>query len=354
MTDERNKGLQDEKLRWGGATLADVAERAEVSKSTVSRALSDDPTLNIREETRLRIKAAADALGYRPNSNARGLRLSRSWCLAFVVPELQNPVFGQTIDGAHRAASERGYTMLIAPVDYSPAQSEFARNIVQGSRVDGVLNTLERPDLIASLSALKARMVLVNRQTGAEGEHCVLLDNIAGARLAVRELAALGHRRIAYMPSTSTSWVSRRRREGYYLGMEAVGLSGEAMEMPPCEADLAAAEATAAAVLSQPERPTAIVAWNILLAVGVTRAARRLGVSIPGDLSVISLNDSSAAEMMTPQVSAVRLPLFRLGHAAASLLIDLIEGKPAAGEPPILPPEGVILRETTGPIPPER
>ncbi|RAI01525.1 LacI family transcriptional regulator [Acuticoccus sediminis] len=344
--------MQDEAIRWGPATLADVARRADVSKSTVSRALSNDPTLNIRDETRLRIKAAAHELGYMPNSNARSLRLARSWCVAFVVPELQNPVFGQTIDGAHRAAADRGYSMLIAPVEASPAHDELARNIVLGSRVDGILlNTLEYPKFLADTSALQARMVLVNRQTGADGEHCVLLDNEAGARLAVQELAKLGHRRIAYMPTSSVSWVSQRRREGYHLGMKAVGLEGEERIMPECEADLAAAEACAAEILASPNRPTAIVAWNILLAVGVTRAARRLGIAVPEDLSVISLNDSSAAQMMTPQVSAVRLPLFQLGWQAACLLIDLIEGKPVAPEPVVLTPECVILRETTGPAP---
>ena len=336
----------------GLATLADVARKAEVAKSTASRALSKDPTLSIRPDTRNRIEMAAAELGFIPNPNARSLRLARSWSLAFVVPQLDNPIFGQTIDGAHHAAVARNYSILIAQVDEKTAGEGFGRRLVVATRVDGVLlNTVHYPDLLGDLSALQARVVLVNRQTGAEGEHSVLVDNEAGAALAVAHLSELGHRRIGYLSAASKTFITERRLNGYHRGLAAAGLTFEDALMERCDVDTAAAEAAAYRLLTRPERPTAIVAWNLVLAAGVTRAARRLDLTVPQQLSVIALNDSPAAEMMTPQISAVRLPLFALGAAAATQLIDLIEDRPLRAHPIILPPDGVIQRESTGPAP---
>lgn len=336
----------------GLATLADVARRAEVAKSTASRALSKDPTLNIRPDTRNRIELAAAELGFIPNPNARSLRLARSWSLAFVVPQLDNPIFGQTIEGAHHAAVSRNYSILIAQVDASTAAEGFGRRLVVATRVDGVLlNTVQYPELLDDLDALQARVVLVNRRTGTDGENSVLVDNEAGAALAVSHLVQLGHSRIGYLSSNSTTFISDRRYEGYRRGLGAAGLSFDETLIASCDADAAAAEAAAFRLLSTGGRPSAIVAWNLVIAAGITRAARRLGIAVPAALSVIALNDSPSAEMMTPQISAVRLPLFDLGAAAASRLIDLVEGRPIISRSLVLPPEGVVQRESTGPAP---
>ncbi|XWN31514.1 MAG: LacI family DNA-binding transcriptional regulator [Devosia sp.] len=353
MPNGKKRGSVDE--NWdasGPATLADVARRANVAKSTVSRALSNDPTLNIREETRARIKAVAAELQYVPNPTARSLRLLRSWSLAFVVPELDNPVFGQTIEGAHRAAVERNYSMLIAKIDASEPYQDFGQRLVLGSRVDGILlNTVQYPAVLKDLKALNAKVVLVNRRSGDENEHSVMLDNAGGAVMAVAHLVGLGHRKIAYIAAPPVTSVSKERLAGYRRGLAAAGLRYNKALVAECEPSAGAAEAAARAMLACDPAPTAVVAWNLAIAAGVTRAALSLGVPVPEALSVIALNDAGPAEMMTPAITAVQFPLFRLGWQAASTLIDLIEGLPVSKQPAALPPISLRCRESTGPVP---
>ncbi|MCF3936736.1 LacI family transcriptional regulator [Acuticoccus sp. M5D2P5] len=333
------------------ATLADVARRAEVAKSTVSRALSNDPNLNIREETRLRIKAAAAELSYMPNPNARSLRLSRSWTLAFVVSELDDPDFGQIIEGAHRAAVEHNYSMLIAQVEDGKAPHDFGRRIVVGSRVDGVLlGTVQDAKLVGDLASLGARVVMVDRELAADKGHSVVVDNEAGTALAVAHLAALGHRRIAYLSAHVTGDLADRRRSGFLAGLSEAALDDTVQtirDIPPSAHD---AEAVTLEILTGPNPVTAFIAWNLPIAAGIIRAANRLNLKVPQDVSVISLNDTRAADMMTPSITAVHLPLFRLGWSAATTLIDLIEGRNFEPKPVVLRPDGVITRESTGPV----
>ncbi|WP_108659188.1 LacI family DNA-binding transcriptional regulator [Acuticoccus kandeliae] len=333
----------------GPATLADVARRAEVAKSTVSRALSNDPNLNIREETRLRIQAAAAELSYIPNPNARSLRLSRTWTIAFVVPELGSPVFGQIIEGAHRAAAEQNYSVLIAQVEEGGSPRELGRRIVLGSRVDGVLlGTVDDQRLLDDFTSLGARVVAVNCDTGDANDYSVIVDNEAGAQLAVGHLAELGHARIAYLCAAAPTYVSDRRRSGFIAGLEAANLPVDPRLLREINPSAHDAEAAALDLLSDIDRPTAFVAWNLAVAAGITRAARKLKLCVPDAVSVISLNDTRAAEMMTPAVTAVRLPLFRLGWSAATNLIDLIEGRRVDPHAMILRPDGVVHRESSG------
>lgn len=343
VTDETNASSR--------ATLADVARLASVAKSTVSRALTNDPTLNIRDETRRRIKTVAAELSYVPNPNARGLRLLRSSTIAFVVPELDNPVFGQTIEGAQRAAAERLYSMVIAKVDKNDAFAAFGRRLVLGSRVDGILlSTVAFDALLREFDALDAKVVLVNRRIGNAHDHAVMLDNAGGAALAVAHLAALGHRRIAYMAAPPFTNVSHERLEGYRRGLSEAGLDHVAALEVVCEPSAPAAEARARALLSSHDRPSAVVAWNLSIAAGVTRAAHALGEGVPERISVIALNDAGAAEMMTPSITTVRQPLFDLGWDAANALINRIEGRPREAASTPLAPIGIVERESTGPF----
>lgn len=332
-------------------TLADVARRAGVAKSTISRVLSNDRSLNIRDETRQRILAAVEALGYRPNPSARNLRTARSWSIAFVVPEIDNPIFIQTIHGAQRAAVERHYSILIAHMDAAHLDRELYQRMVLGNRVEGLLvNTVRHPALLADLRRLDSPYVLVNRETDRP-DHGVILDNEGGVRLAVRHLLELGHRRIGYVSGPTAHYASARRLAGYRSALDDAGIGYDPDIFAECQFDRAGAERAARAILRAGRPPTAMVAGNLVIASGITAAAATLGIPVPARLSVIALHDVPAAEMMTPRITAVRFPLFDLGWTAANALIDLIEGRIDGRIQQVLPPAGIVTRDSTGPAP---
>lgn len=357
----RREGGSDARVRarQPGArvpTLADVARHAGVAKSTISRVMSGDRTLSIRDDTRQRILDSVEALGYRPNPSARNLRTARSWSIAYVVPEIDNPIFIQTIHGAERAALERHYSILIAHADTAHPDRDLYHRMVLGNRVEGLLvNTVQDPDLLADLHRLGAPYVLVNRETD-RAEHGVILDNEGGVRLAVRHLVELGHRRIGYVSGPTAHYASARRLAGYRSALAEAGMAYDPALFAECQFDRAGAERAAGMILrggrtAETMPPTAVVAGNLVIASGITAAAASLGIAVPARLSVISLHDVPAAEMMTPRITAVRFPLFDLGWSAANALLDLIEGRIQERIRRVLPPDGITLRDSTGPVP---
>lgn len=336
------------------AMLQDVARRAGVAKSTVSRVMSNDPSLNIRQETRERIREAVEQLHYVPNPNARNLRTSRSWSTAFVIPELDNTIFVQTMQGAEAGFVEQNYSMLIAHIDVERPDRELYRRMVLGNRVEGLLvNTIQDTELLADLRRLNTKYILVNRHTDQD-EHCVILDNEGGVRLAVDHLVELGHRRIGYISGPTGQYASERRYAGYLAALEAHGIPYDPAIFGVCYYDRDGAAAAATAMLTTSERPTAIIASNLVIASGITTAGSELGYPVPDQLSVVALNDGPSAVMMTPQITAVRFPLFELGRTAAADLIALIEGRTEGSIRRVLPPDGIAARRSTAPAPKRR
>lgn len=333
-------------------TLQDVAARAGVAVSTVSRILIGEKTLSIRPETRQRVLEAARALAYRPNQQARTLRTRRSYSFGVVVPEIDNPAFTTIIQGAQRAALENRHSLLIGYVDKHYPDLELYRRLVHDNQVGGLLvTTIQNPDLTQGLHALGVPYVLVNRRLD-DNTPRVLVDYEAGTRQAVAHLCALGHRRIGYVSGPLAHYTGRSRLAGYRAGLAEAGIVFEASLVQECEYDRAGAEAAALRLLQGTgERPTALCAANVAVASGILVVARGLGIAVPEQLSVIALLDGPAANMLTPSITAVQYPFFELGHTAALDLMDLMAQRPLRDRLRVLPPGGIAARESTGPAP---
>lgn len=328
--------------------LEDVARRAGVAKSTVSRVLIGEKTLNIREETRQRILEAVRELDYRPNHSARSLRKQRSFSLGVVVPEIDNPVFTTIIQGAQRATLERNYSLLIAYVDRDYPDRELYQRMVHANQVDGLLvTTIQNPGLTAGLRRLGANYILVNRRSGDE-DHTVIVDYEAGTRQVVEHLTGLGHRRLGYISGPLAHYTGRRRLAGYRAGLAAAGLPFDPSLIVECEYDRPGAEAAMRRLLDHPDGPpTAVCAANVVVASGILAAAIGRGIAVPDDLSVAALLDAPAAEMVTPRITAMRYPFFELGRIAANDLIEIIENGPGARIERTLAPAGLVERNST-------
>ena len=334
--------------RQGGpARLDDVATRAGVAKSTVSRVMSGEATLAIREDTRQRILTAATELGYSPDARGRALRLKRSYTLGIVVPEIDNPAFGAIIRSAQKAAIECGYSLFISLADKDQPDADLYRRLVEGSRVDGVLvTTVSDTGFVAELRRRSVKYLLVNREIESE-PNSIIVDYVDGTEQAVAHLAGLGHRRIALVSGPLRQYTGRKRLEGFQRGLAKATLTFDPALVEECNYGwYEAGDALSRLLQSSVDSPTAICAANTIVASGIIARARTLGLSIPEDLSVIALLDERLSVMQVPAITAVQYPFEELGRRAALRLIDLIENaSPPSNER--LPPLGLSLRETT-------
>jgi len=343
-------GLVDLKRR--GVTLKQVAVVAGVDPSVVSRVANADPALNISDETRARVIEAIESLGYRANQAARNLRLSRNFTLGLFLPDVSNPVYAPIVRGVIQESGAKGYAVVLgSEYGSSDAVRSFARLLDDGL-VDGILvATGAANDAEVERGLMKdERIVLVNRRSrGASAS--AFVDDVSGSALATQHLINLGHRRIGHLAGPTGVETSRRRYDGYARALKDAHLRvSHSLVVELSGWSVQAGYVAARALLTLPDRPTAIFAANLGAAIGAMKAANELQISIPDQLSLIAFHDSDLAEFVTPPLTTVRMPLFELGRAAAKLLINRIEGREVPVELKIDGIGELRLRRSTAPI----
>jgi LacI family transcriptional regulator len=291
-------------------TLADVAAHAGVDASVVSRVLSRDPRLNIRDATRDRVLRSVQVLDYRPNELARGLRTSRAKAFGLLIPDFANPVYSSIIAGAEAAATELGYLLVTASLAGQTA-------VLGEGRVDGLLLAGPehglRPDV---------PVILVNRRT-AGARRYVILDDERAARLAVEHLAHLGHRRIAHVAGPEDADTAQRRLTGYLRAMTDAGLAVDDDLVVHADYTDTGGATAMRALVTRGRPPTAVFVANVASAIGALHEARTAGLRLPGDLSVVAVHDLPLAGYLSPPLTTVRMPLGELGRQAITLLASV-------------------------------
>ncbi|MBL8326302.1 MAG: LacI family DNA-binding transcriptional regulator [Rubrivivax sp.] len=335
------------------STISDVAARAGVNVSTASRVLRADANQRVRPETRDRIMAAAKALNYEPNPTARALRGARTLSLGIVVPLMENPVYALAIQGAERAAWQRGYSLLIAHEHKVTASRSVYEGLARANRVDGLIVASLDPDedLLRSLAPCGVPFVLFNRRS-SRIPHCVAVDGRQAALMAVQQLAGLGHRRIAYLAGRTDDYNGSQRLAGFLQGLAGAGLKHESGLLVTGEyTPISGAAGMERLLEANAVPPTAVVA-TLVVAAGALRLLHQRGIAVPKDMSIVGLHDMPIAEMLSPPLTTVALPVEAMGHAAAMGVIDLIEGK-RSSVGTTLAPLGLVERASTA-RPPKR
>ena len=306
------------------ARLHEVAREAGVHVSTASRVINDAHDASVRPETRERILAAARKLNYRPNAMARGLRLRATGAIGFLVPSLRNPVNSPVARSAVARAWERGFVVLLAE-DYGDeaAQAAYERLVVQ-HRIDGLLIQSARmgAPFFDHFDDGHVPCVFVDRAHTTAGRNVTMRDEDAG-RLAAEHLAALGHRGVGHIAGPADLDTIERRRRGFIARAGELGLEITVLEAPLDER--AGYEAYAAIVARAPSL-TALYVANFNQSIGVLAAIRAGGRRIPSDISILSHDDDPLAEFLDAPLTAIEMPLGRLGAVAVDALIDQIEG----------------------------
>lgn len=330
------------------ATIADVAAEAGVGVGTVSRVLNGGA--NVREATRRKVLEVMGRLGYRPSHLAAALSRGTSRTVAVVVPFVTRPSVVVRLAGALAVFDERGYDAVVCNVETPQQRDRHLQALVARHRADGVVVVSLRLAERHLFSFERARVPLVMVDAEAPGVPRTVIDDIAGGRLATQHLLSLGHRRIGFVGDSfahgsdeDLAFVSSRRRlDGYRRALRAAGVEYDhsLVQRGPHEA---AAE-LAGQLLALPRPPSAVFAASDTQAIGVLAAAERLGVPVPGQLSVIGFDDIEAATLHG--LSTVRQPLERSGAEGARRLCILLSGKSVRPMRQELPLE-VVRRSTS-------
>lgn len=329
-------------------TIHDVAKRAGVAASTVSRALSRPD--RVSKATRARILEVAESMGFRPSPIARALPSGRTMTLGLLVPDITNPFFLDLIRGAEKAAAAADRSLVLADTEESPEREATLAGRMNRA-VDGfVLVSSRRRDDELRETYTDAPLVVVNRRVPPVPG--VIIDTGDGARRALHHLAGLGHRRVAYLAGPATSWSNGQRWEALraasrHLGSTLVRIDANAPTV-------AGGEDAADRLLA--ERVTAVVTFNDLLAIGVLRRFQATGVDVPGQVSVLGCDDIFGADFCHPPLTTLAAPIEEAGRRAVELLLDELErddpARRGASErhAEIVLPTRLVVRKSTAPV----
>lgn len=323
------------------AGIRDVAQAAGVHISTVSRTFSAPHLVN--PETRRRVLARAEELGYRPSQAARSLTTGRTQNVGLIVADIGNPYFPPLIKAAQAQAAERGYQVFIADTEEDPVvEEELVHTLAK--QVDGVLLGSPRMSntLVQQLSGT-VPLVVVNRRV--RGVPAVVMDLKSGTRAAVEHLAQLGHARLALLAGPAGSWTDREIRRA--AGATARRLGVDLTVLGPNTPMEPAGEAAAEAVLGT--EATAVLAYNDLLAVGLVEGLHRFGIRVPDDVSVSGVDDIQVSRLSHPKLTTVAMPTATAGRTAIDILLQLVRetGAPSTAEARL--DTHLVIRESTAP-----
>jgi DNA-binding LacI/PurR family transcriptional regulator len=319
-------------------TIYDVAKAAGVAASTVSRAFARPGRVNA--DTAAKVFAAARELGYRTTSLS-GLTTSRTGTLALVVTDITNPFYAEIIRGAHESAADLGYTVRLSHTQ-EDAHIERAWIEHELSTVEGVVLASSRmSDSTIRTLAKQKPVVVLNRRLPEVPS--LLIDNARGMRRAMEHLGELGHTSVTYVSGPEASWTDGVRWQA--LREAAFELDMKLRRVGPTQKPtIDAGFGRVGEIMAQPT--TAVIAYNDVLAIGVIKGLRRMGVSVPDDVSVVGVDNILLAEVVEPELTTVASPLWAQGQTAVKNLVAMINGAVSTGEPVLMPAELVVRRST--------
>jgi len=337
--------------------LRELADSLGLSQTTVSRALNGYP--EVREETRLRVLAAAQAANYTPNPRAQRLATGRAMTIGHVIPltgqaDMMNPIFGDFLAGAGEVYSREGYDLLMSVVPGHAAERAY-RDLVRNGSVDAMMVQGPKADdpRVPLLQALDVPFLVHGRTANPAGYSWMDVTNIRAFRRATDFLLDLGHRRIALINGPEGFDFARRRRRGFEDALAARGIAPDPRLAHADTMTEGHGYRTAARLLDGAKPPTAFLVASVIPAIGVRRAADERGLTLGRDLSLICHDDALSYLANDAQglgFTATRSPIRTAGRRCAEILIDLVRHPE---QPPVneLWETELIVGRSTGPCP---
>ncbi|MBD2869317.1 LacI family DNA-binding transcriptional regulator [Paenibacillus arenilitoris] len=303
------------------ATIYDVAREAGVSIATVSKVINSKG--KISEERRREIFAIMERLQYQPSVIASALTGKHTYTLGLLIPDIANPFFGEVARAVEDRGHQLGYSVIICSTDNKDERIEQYLSVLKQKRVDGIMigTGMGNADTLRELRGAMP-VVAIGRELPAVPVHAVVADDRQGGRSAAEHLLLLGHRRMAVLSEGMAVSSSRDRLHGFRQKLEEEGVPLPERHVRPCKHRIEHAKREAAVMLEGSDRPTAIFCCNDLLAVGALQAAKEAGIKVPGELSVVSFDNTVLASVTDPPLTSVAQPMERIGAAAVDLLLE--------------------------------
>lgn len=300
-------------------SIRDVARAAGVSPATVSRALGRGP---VSDELRRQVAAAVRATGYKPNLAARRLRSQDTGTIGLVVADIRNPFFTAVSRAVEDSAYRAGMRVILCNTDEDPEREALYLGLMQEERITGLVFAPTRVTIDQlPMRSLDFPVVLIDRAGPAGLHDAVVLDNRDAMDQLMGHLVERSYRDIGGLFGNSSA-TGAERRDAYVAAMRRHGLKPQFRALAP---SVEAAQKETLVWLGQADRPRAIVVSNSLLLIGVIKAARALGLSIPNDLAVAGFDNESWTELVEPGITVIEQPVEEIGRAAMSLLFERLQ-----------------------------
>lgn len=333
-------------VKASAITVRDVASRAGVSVSTVSHVVNG--TRFVEPATKKRVRDAIEALGFRSNFLARGLRSRITHTLGLVLPDISNPFFAEIGRVIEDIGHHRGYSVILCNSDLSKSREIDYVNVLLSKQIDGllVISTGNHPDVLDPAKDADVPVVVVDREVDRPGVDTVLLDNRLGGALAARHLLELGHRRVACIAGPSDVSPSAHRVSAFLDEIEKDGIA-VCVAIVRGDFRFEGAKRATEELLANGKEFSAIFAANDIMAMAAIGVLKRAMLDVPGDVSVIGFDNIVLAEAMCPSITTISQPIDELGRAAVGVLLDRIN-EPSRPESHVVVAPTLIKRESTG------
>jgi LacI family transcriptional regulator len=311
-------------------TIRDVAERADVSKATVSRYLNG--SLVLPPDTAKRVDDAVVALNYRQNSLARRLSLGSSETIGLAMPEVANPFFAKLADAVEEAASQAGYGLALCITRNKLEREALYLRWLDTRHLDGLIFATNRPDdgSLRELIGERANIVLIDEDVPGTDVPKVLVDNVEGGYLATRHLLDAGHRRIAHVSGPEALFTVQERLAGYRRALAEADIPFDTSLVRFGSYDRRFGRDVAIELIQHPSPPTAVFAASDYIAVGVLEALRDRALDVPGYMSIVGFDDIEFASLLMPPITTLRQSATELGRTGVALLVAMLTGQSPA------------------------
>jgi len=308
----------------------------------------------VRENLRERVLASVNTLGYQVVQSHHPTVLARANTIALLIPDILNPYFTEIVRGVQDEASAEGFMSILLDTAEDPQRERDALQMLASQPTSGIIvcgSRIGYQDLLAICSHLHKPMVMLNRDLRLPNVSCILFDLENATYRATRHLLDLNHTRITFLPGPSASETSQRRQRGVERALIEAGLTLRPEWCPASYPDVDGGFQAMSALLALPptNRPTGVIAYNDLMALGVLHAIRAHHLHVPDDISVIGIDDIAMAAHANPPLTTISTAKHRMGKVAMQLLRRMIEGQPWPEEGYTLVECPLIVRESTGP-----
>ena len=318
-------------------TLREVAAKAGVSLNTASRALTGKPDVN--RQTKARVLALAQKLGYSPNHLARSLVRGRTQTVGLVVTDCTDPFYASLIRAVEGVLSRNGFSLLLATSNEDTQKENGALSMLRERRVDGLLLTpvdVEAGHLDGFLGGALPIVLVGRRPAGYKGPF-VGVDNVTGGALMTRHLIGLGHRDIAHFTRRDKASSARERLLGYRTALKEAGIPFRPNLVHSLPPSTAGGRTGASAIFDSVPRPSAVFTYNDSQAVGLLLQLLEAGIRVPDDLSIGGFDDIELGTLVRPLLTTIAQPIREIGEQSAQILIDMVQEK-SEGASILLPP----------------